>query len=374
MRERATGGDSASGLPAPRQRRGGLAVLLLCTLLAGAAAVSFARRTPTPAPPPSPAPLIGAHYYPWYDRQRWAGQPATDTPALGRYASADRAVVARHVRWAREADLDFFMVSCLAPDGPEAGTFRTAVLPELEAAEFRFALHYETPVALGLHPQEPIDLAARLSGGGAAGDLLVEHFDRLAETTLRHPQYLRHQGKAVVMLYLVRNVVNAEPYLRAVRDRLAGRGIELYLIADVVYWETPGELDWPFLAEHFQAVTAYNMYHRPDFLPGVARQYRAADRGARARGMRFVPHVMPGYDDTRLRGPNRVRLDRRGGQFYRDFWALGSEFVRPDQPFLLVTTFNEWHEGTELEPSVEHGDNYLTLTRELAGVLRNGSK
>lgn len=265
------------------------------------------------------------------------------------------------------------MVSCLSPNGREATTFRTSVLPELESAGFRFAFHYETPVALGLPPQEPIDLTTRLPDGVVAGDRLVEHFDRLAET-LQHPLYLRYKGKAVVMMYLIRNVVNAGPYLRAVRARLARRGIDLYLIADAVYWETPGELDWPLLAEHFQGVTSYNMYHRPNFLPGVARQYRGADRGAREHGLRFIPHVLPGYDDTRLRGSGRVRLDRRGGRFYRDFWALASEFVRPDQPFLMVTSFNEWHEGTELEPSVEYGDGYLAITRELAGSLRARSK
>jgi hypothetical protein len=45
-------------------------------------------------------------------------------------------------------------------------------------------------------------------------------------------------------------------------------------------------------------------------------------------------------------------------------------FVQPDQPYLFITTFNEWHEGTQLEPSVEHGDRYITLTRELTQQLR----
>jgi hypothetical protein len=329
-----------------------------------------------PAPPDRPpavsrwAPLIGAHYYPWYGPDRWAHQPATDTPVLGRYRSSDPAVVARHVRWAQDADLDFFVLSCLDPAGPEAETLREVTVPGLAAAGFRFALHYETPIALGLHPQRPIDFATRLPDGTAAGDRFVEHFDHLADTYFTHPCYLRHDGRAVVMLYLVRNWVNAGPFLRTVRDRLAAQGVELYPIADAMYWERPGELDWPFLEEHFSAVTAYNMYHRPGFLPGVRRQYAAADRAARARGLRMIPHVLPGYDDTRLRGADRVTLPRRGGAFYREFWRLAAGFVGPDQPFLFVTTFNEWHEGTELEPSAEHGDLYLRLTRELAADLR----
>ena len=101
-------------------------------------------------------------------------------------------------------------------------------------------------------------------------------------------------------------MVNAGPYLRAVREQLARRGVDLYLIADVVYWEAPDKLDWAFLREHFQAVTAYNMYYRPKFLEAVPRQFKAADRAARTRGLWLIPNVMPGYDDTPFRGTERV--------------------------------------------------------------------
>jgi len=344
----------------------GLAVLLL--LVVPLALAMVCSKSP---PAAAVVPLIGAHYYPWYEAQRWAREPTADTPLLGRYRSADRAVVAEHIRGARQADLDFFMLSCLGPDGPEAQTLQEAVLPELNSAGFRFALHYETPIALGLRPDLPIDFAAKLPDGTVAGDRFVEQFDRLADLYFTHPLYLRHDGKAVVMLYLVRNFEHPGPYLQAMRERLSARGIELTLIADVMYWETPGELDWPFLQEHFQAVTAYNLYHRPDFLRRVEIQYAATDRVARAHGLRMIPSVMPGYDDTRLRGAGRPVLARRGGEFYADYWRIAARFVRPDQPFLLVTTFNEWHEGTEMEPSKEYGDFYLGLTRTLADKLRN---
>src|SRR5207302_6928380 len=128
---------------------------------------------------------------------------------------------------------------------------------------------------------------------------------------LKHKQYLRFDGKAVVMIYLVRDMVNAGPYLKAVRERLGKRGVDLYLIADVVYWEAPDKLDWALLKEHFQAVTAYNMYYRPKFLERVREQYQSSDRLAREHGLHFIPDVMPGYDDTPLRGEERVTINRR---------------------------------------------------------------
>jgi hypothetical protein len=106
------------------------------------------------------------------------------------------------------------------------------------------------------------------------------------------------------------------------------------------------------------------------FLDAVRGQFKAVNREARARGLRLVPNVMPGYDDTPLRGTERVTINRRRGDFYRDYWKVASGFVGADQPFLLVTSFNEWHEGTELEPSTEYGEIYLRLTRDLIGGLR----
>lgn len=314
--------------------------------------------------------LVGAYYYPWYYKERWTREPVTDTPKLGWYGSGDRAVAAEHVRWAKQADVDFFLVSWVAPAGREAKALDDAVLPEIADARFRFALLYETPLALGLPAGGPIDLTAKLPDGKPAGDRLVEHFDRLAESYLTHPQYVRHEGKPVVVVYLVRDMVNAGPALKTARERMRRRGIDPYLVADVVYWDAPEKLDWKFLKEHFQAVTAYNMYYRPKFLDAVRGQFAAADRTARAKGLRLIPNAMPGYDDTPLRGEERVTIHRRRGQFYRKSWGVAAEFVGPDQPFLFVTSFNEWHEGTELEPSTEYGDLYLRITRELTAELR----
>lgn len=315
---------------------------------------------------PSESRLLGAYYYPWYYPERWTNEPVTHTPQLGWYSSKDREVIAQHIDWAKQADLDFFLISWLTPDGYEGVNLRESVLPELGEARFRFALLYETPLALGLPAGKPIDFATTLPDGTKAGDQFVAHFDHLAETYLTHEQYLRYDGKALVVIYLVRDMVNAGPYLTQVRERLGERGIELYLIADMVYWANPEEYGWVFLQEHFQALTAYNMYYRPNFLNAVQGQFRAVDRTARANGLRLIPNVIPGYDDTKLRGQDRETIDRADGQFYRDYWKVASEFVDSDQPFLLITSFNEWHEGTELEPSTGFGDRYLRLTRELA--------
>ena len=51
-----------------------------------------------------------AYYYIWFNRTSW-DRAKTDYPLLGRYSSDDRGVMRQHVRWAKRAGIDGFIVS-----------------------------------------------------------------------------------------------------------------------------------------------------------------------------------------------------------------------------------------------------------------------
>jgi glycoprotein endo-alpha-1,2-mannosidase len=70
--------------------------------------------------------------------------------------------------------------------------------------------------------------------------------------------------------------------------------------------------------------------------------------------------VIPGYDDRNVgRPPLRPITDRWGGETYRVLWL---EAVAPAPDYVLVTSWNEWHEASEIEPSVEYGSRILDAT------------
>lgn len=98
--------------------------------------------------------------------------------------------------------------------------------------------------------------------------------------------------------------------------------------------------------------------------------------------MIFVPCIGPGYDDTRIRPWNAgARRDRERGAYmelmFRRAYAAST-------PYLGITSFNEWHEGTQIEPAISKSidgyeyldyaplplDFYLHKTRSLLGNYR----
>ena len=81
---------------------------------------------------------------------------------------------------------------------------------------------------------------------------------------------------------------------------------------------------------------------------------------AKSNNMLFIPSVGPGYIDTEVRpwnGKNtRKRLD---GKYYSESF---DNAIKSGPEMLSITSFNEWHEGTQIESAVRKetdGRQYL---------------
>jgi glycoprotein endo-alpha-1,2-mannosidase len=68
----------------------------------------------------------------------------------------------------------------------------------------------------------------------------------------------------------------------------------------------------------------------------------------------FIPCIGAGYDDTWIRPWNaQTKQDRRDGQYYADnFEAVFS--LRSTPHIVAITSYNEWGEGTQIEPVVPY--------------------
>lgn len=112
------------------------------------------------------------------------------------------------------------------------------------------------------------------------------------------------------------------------------------------------------------------------------KNWQALSRFAEENQILFIPSMGPGYEDTRVRPWNsRNSKGRRDGQYYK---AMFDSALRHHHGAILsITSFNEWHEGTQIEPAVPRSsrgytymdysphspDYYLELTRGFSQQL-----
>jgi putative SOS response-associated peptidase YedK len=76
----------------------------------------------------------------------------------------------------------------------------------------------------------------------------------------------------------------------------------------------------------------------------------------------WVAGVVPGFNDTKVPGrKNTVVVARNNGAAYRSSWT-GAIASSPD--WITITSFNEWFEGSMIEPSKTYSDLYMNMTQQ----------
>ena len=74
--------------------------------------------------------------------------------------------------------------------------------------------------------------------------------------------------------------------------------------------------------------------------------------------------IIPGYNDTLVPGRTGTYIvPRNNGATYQQSWAAAMS-SQPD--WITITSFNEWFEGSMIEPSVTYGNLYLNETAQYA--------
>jgi hypothetical protein len=95
------------------------------------------------------------------------------------------------------------------------------------------------------------------------------------------------------------------------------------------------------------------MYTYDGIAGATAPGWRQAGEYARAHGLIRAPSVAPGYlDDRAVPGNSTPTVDRADGAAYDRQWSNALDPAVGGSPtWVSVTSFNEWHEGSSIEPA-----------------------
>lgn len=290
--------------------------------------------------------LVLAFYYTWFDEASWSPDRLSDQP-LEPYVSRERSVMGRHIDQAKAAGIDAFAVAWYGPSGDTNQTEPNlvALLDEASARGFKIAVLFETD--------------SPFLGSVSATTVALQH---LLSMHASHPAYLRVDGRPVVFFW--RPTLYSVATWAAIRDQVDP--------SRSAFWISEG-IDTALLSVFDGHHLYSNTWNPPADLTATNQKFAArVDAMSVATGVpkQWVATVMPGYNDVKIRPGSGFASDRAGGAYYERAWQAA---IASGADWIVINSFNEWPEGSYIEPSVAYGDRFLSLTATGSSLFKGGT-
>jgi hypothetical protein len=308
----------------------------------------------------------GVYYYPWYGpaegMHEWEGQYVRNylipqqPPMLGHYSSRNPEVIRQHLKWMETCGIDFTVMSWWGTHSREDITLRDHIWEEIANSSVKFSIYYESAV-LGIG-QDGIYIDEQDE------EQLVADFNYIADTYFEHPNYLRINGNPVVYIYLSGIYSgNFKQAFARIRNELSTKGYELYLIGDEVGWYDASGSHMEFL----DAVSPYIILPRNieagaypgngNFFADLSVRMGEWESIAHPIGLKVIPCVNPGFSNrtgssSGFAVSRQIDADGSGTSLLEEYIKVALSFVEPEQRMIMITSWNEWHEDTQVEPTV----------------------
>lgn len=295
--------------------------------------------TPTTVEGPGLSYRVAAFYYPWYGNPTIDGQwfhwtqnnhvPPDDIasdyfPALGAYSSNDPQVVAEHMKWLREAGIGVIVTSWWG-QGSKEDRVVPLLLQTAEPYGIKVAFHIEpykgrTPESL----VSDVKYIYEQYGSSPA-------FFRSTETSRYSPS---DQSKGMFFVWSIQAQGNDFSSWRKAMDEIHALPERGLVIANSL------ESGW-IEGSHFDGLYNYATLHLEQDGFNWAKSLPPDSL--------YVPSVIPGFSAKRVGYADTTYVPRDNGNTYEKQWgqALGTG-VEP--AMVTITSFNEWHEGSMIEP------------------------
>jgi glycoprotein endo-alpha-1,2-mannosidase len=292
-------------------------------------------------------PEVSKRWYHWKDVDVTGKHIAESThyPVLGPYDSHDPKVVDRHCREASDAGITGFIVSWWR-QGDFHDEGMRLMLDTAKKYGLKISAYYETVSA----PASP-------STEATVNDLIY-----IMKNYSNHPAWLKVDGRPVVFIYSrAIGQLKLDGWQKVMGEFRVKYPQGAVFIGDNIS---------PSAAQTFDGIHTYNPTgltkgKSPDQIRAWAQMtFPEWVKTAGANRISCIT-IIPGYDDSvqPSRKPPRPITDRFNGETYRIMWENA---ITADPDWVIIASWNEWHEGSEIEPSAELGDQYLRITKRFA--------
>jgi len=269
--------------------------------------------------------------------------PTTDVganfyPELGPYSSKDPQIVDKHLQMIADANIGVISISWYPPgQADENGPPSDGIVPILLDA----ALKYGLKICLHVEPYEGRSIAN-----------FRKHLRYVSETYGSHPAYYKvKRGSKNLPLFYIYDSYRITPTewqrIFSSKGDLSVRNTEL----DAIFIGLLVEYKHRFDIKKAGFDGFYTYFASNGFSYGSSwKNWKSLASYAFKSSLIFIPSVGPGYMDTRVRAWNGKNTQpRRNGIYYETAWRTAS--TAPAK-YVSVTSFNEWHEGTQIEPAI----------------------
>jgi hypothetical protein len=296
-----------------------------------------ASNSPAASAPVASHPPVLAYYYMWFKPTSWT-RAKTDLPQLGAYDSTDAAVIDQEVRWARAAGVDAFIASWKHTPGLDDALAK--LVASSASHGLKLVLIYE---GLDVN-RNPIPVAT------VASDLAW-----FTDVYGSNPVFALYGSEPAVIwsgswkfssadIASVRAALNAPRRLLLLgseKDATSYSARASLFDGDAYYWSSADPLS----------------------TPGYQARLTMLGTAVHAQGGLWLAPATSGFD-ARLNGGTSV-VDRRNGATLTKAWMDALQ-TSPDG--VAVISWNEFTEGSYVEPSVAYGQRYLEVLALLTGA------
>ena len=322
---------------------------------------------PSPKPADTGDIKVGAMFYPgWVPGTGW-GWSLLDPypnrkPALGYYDDTEVEVIDWQIKWALEHGIQFFNVCWFRERGNEgkpvkswrSDTLDNGLLKAKFLDQMGFAITWENQNAAGISSQ---------------ADLLENLMPFWIENYLKHPSYLTFEGKPVLFIYSIQNMISqlgglpqAKAALHAMRQQCIKVGLKGLIVA--------GEYRGDNLASQeqvrdsgFDAMWSYGI-----------EDINLLHRRKEAAILPDIPTITVGWDPRPWQNYIGYWWTRHWQHTPAEFKAVAGQTkaIMESYPkgsigrhIVQLDNWNEWGEGHWIAPSRHRGFSYLEAIRQV---------